>query len=169
MFSRVFQLFIIVLVSSPRIKAQDIGISARAKSFVIYDDIRHEKNFAGSGIRTHAAVSKNDCALACNRHGKCLSYNFCGRNFCFLNFDDIYSIKLGEELLNNQSDCRYFGMRRTVTPYCGERGFPVNITNDNHNGHCSISRKRVDRQWGEWETKTDEGRVLAPLISDLAN
>ena len=56
-------------------------------------------------------------------------------------------------LLTNKS-CTYYGMTINSKPICSEDGIWVNIQNDNTSELCDVSKKRVDSQWGSWESET---------------
>ena len=85
---------------------RDYTLSTRARSSVKYDDIRLGKKLVGSLIQTHAFQSHRGCALACNQNNRCLSYNFCGRQICQLNSEDVFSTKCGEQILQDDQRCR---------------------------------------------------------------
>ena len=51
--------------------------------------------------------------------------------------------------------CMYTGMKKDVIPFCQEGKSVISIQNNDNNGDCQISLKRVDREWTQW-SQTDE-------------
>ena len=102
---------------------------------------------------TKTTPSKTKCALECNEHEQCRSFNFCGGQICELNKEDVYSTQEGEAILQNYDNCEYFGMKKTSSPICSKTsGNLVDIqTEDKNSSVCPSSAKSVDTVWGPWE------------------
>ena len=113
-------------------------------------DVKRGKRLVESRI-TRGKKSIHYCALACNKHPSCLSFNFCGRRTCELNKEDIFSTTNGNQNLKDDASCRYVGMAKLDHPMCKERGEDKDIQDDIHEGTCAINGKRVDAEWGEWK------------------
>ena len=119
-----------------------------------YEDV-HLGNKLAEGVTTsYELPSKTKCADACNRHLYCRSFNFCGANICELNVEDIYSIQDGENQLTMDATCIYFGIRKEAFPVCENNGVFMSILKSTDRGRCEIFRRRVDREWGPWETSS---------------
>ena len=96
---------------------------------------------------------QNQCAMTCNRSPVCRSFNFCGRTLCDLHTDDVYSTEMGEAILQEDSNCIYVSMEKDESPVCQEGGRVVDIRSDVMFKFCRIKDKRVDKEWGEWESE----------------
>ena len=122
---------------------------------VPFEDVREGKRFENDGslLATKSFATQPECALRCNRHAKCRSFNVCSNHICQLNLDDIFSTVAKDALLKKDEYCYYVGMKKTSFPNCQTRGEPVSIREDNDNaqGACEINLKRVDKQWTNWE------------------
>ena len=115
-----------------------------------FQDVRFNKRLTWHDTRNETSNSKGKCALACNKNDDCRSFNFCGNNSCELNDEDVYSTSKGAEILEEDKNCIYFGMRRESVPLCQHNGTFANITNDEmSSGVCKINKKRVDRKLGK--------------------
>ena len=96
--------------------------------------------------------SEPKCALECNRHDQCRSFNFCGATTCEMNREDVFSTERGEAILQDDENCCYFGMKRTSKPICHEQGTKVDIQTDEALSECQVSLKRIDAEWAPWQT-----------------
>ena len=121
----------------------------------VYEDVRENQRFAGTWTKTINVDCQNGCALFCNRDATCRSFTCCGRNTCFLHRDDIFSTEEEEASLSSSFGCRYFAMERSDSPTCKEGETFIKIQEDNHQGYCQISSKRVDGEWTIWEHTED--------------
>ena len=92
------------------------------------------------------------CALECNKQDECRSFTFCGPDLCNLFKDDVHSTIQGSLILHDNLTCTYYGMEKSVKPTCMLQDLFIDIQNENASGHCSISKKRVDAQWGSWNS-----------------
>ena len=126
-----------------------------ATSMVHFSDVRTKKKLSGAIFAKETGFSVTQCALKCNRIFKCLSFNVRGRSVCELNEADVFSVGVkNQHLLEDSIGVAYFGMARDSIPACRERGFQQNIRDDSV-GICLINGKRVDREWSEWEQKSN--------------
>ena len=98
-----------------------------AASAAAYEEFQPGKKLVNHEILSLRTGSANMCSQACNRETFCLSFNFCDNFFCQLNSQDIFSTELGEDLLQDDSSCSYFGMGRAEVPKCKEGDSQVNI------------------------------------------
>ena len=122
----------------------------RATRSVPLMDVRKGKRLVDASIKTYMRPLES-CALTCNKHPSCLSFNFCGRSTCELNNEDVFSTINSDQNLKADASCRYVGMAKLDRPMCKELGEYKNIQNDADRGTCVIKEKRVDAEWGEWE------------------
>ena len=116
-----------------------------------YEDIRIGKRISGSGPQLEGVKSRAKCDVACSKNEKCLSFIFCGDSTCYLNEEDVFSTENGDEILEDDETCLYFGMQKESVPVCRRNGIFADIRNDDNSGACKLAHKRVDQQWGEWE------------------
>ena len=131
----------------------------KAERSLEFADLRPGKYLSGSLIKTSFIVNKNRCSMECTREPICRSFNFCGRQKCELNRDDVFSIELqNQELLETRENCAYHGMKREHIPECDEQTLAKNIQ-DPSPGFCQIGGKRVDREWSSWEEKINSSSV----------
>ena len=119
-----------------------------------YEDVHLGKKLAEGIIASYELPSKTKCAVACNRHHSCRSFNFCDPQICELNEQDIHSIQDGENQLTTDASCTYFGIKKEAIPICENNGAFMSILRSSDRGRCEIFRKRVDREWGPWETSS---------------
>ena len=119
-----------------------------------YEDVHLGKKLAEGIIVSYELPSKTKCAVACNRHGYCRSFNFCDPQICELNEQDIYSIQEGENQLTTDASCTYFGIKKEAIPICENNGVFMSILKSSDRGRCEIFRKRIDREWGPCETSS---------------
>ena len=115
-----------------------------------FEETIEGKKLLGINLGTHLSTTNAKCALICNKNELCRSFNFCGTEICELNKEDVYSTQSGETILQNASECSYFGMRRSSKPLCKEKGNFIDIKEDERLGGCRIHGKRVDREWSQW-------------------
>ena len=118
-------------------------------------DFAEGKRFSGGIISTIKTPSSRYCGMRCARHPECRSFNLCSQLYCDLNFDDIYSVPNGTDLLQDSPKCAYHGMQREDHPICFEEGQQKQMQ-DNNLGVCQIGLKRVDREWTQGECKTQQ-------------
>ena len=119
---------------------------------VVFEDHQSGKRLTGSLLESEVGLNENKCALACNRHLKCRSFNFCSSFKCQLNSEDAFSVSSNfTSLLLDDPLCSYHGMLRDHVPECIEDGKSKNIRNDFYTGSCQINEKRVDEVFGPWE------------------
>ena len=128
----------------------------RATRSVPLMDVRKGKRLVDASIKTYMRPLES-CALTCNKHPSCLSFNFCGRSTCELNNEDVFSTINSDQNLKADASCRYVGMAKLDRPMCKELGKYKHIQDDANAGTCAINGKRVDAEWGEW--KVDEPSV----------
>ena len=115
-----------------------------------YDEIRTSKRSSAEFVlNTQNRKSPSKCALDCNKNASCLSFNFCDVNLCELSYEDIHSTERGEQILNPNDSCIYFGMKKDAIPLCQQMGTFVDIKTDTEK--CRNSYKRVNTEWGAWE------------------
>ena len=126
-----------------------------ATSMLQFSDVRPRKTLSGSVFKTKCGLSVVQCALECNHNFQCLSFNFRGRSVCELSEADVFSIGVkNQHLLIDEIGVVYYGMERDSVPACKETGYQRNIGEDSA-GICRINGKRVDREWSEWEQKSN--------------
>ena len=141
------RLIICQLTASPIFCAT---MSPKTAHSTVYEDIRAGKKIPYDPILLKPETSSVKCALACTKHEKCRSFNFCEDKTCELNRDDVYSTQEGEGILTESGSCSYFGIKREKAPICLNRGKFVSILKETDRGRCEIFRKRVDREWAPW-------------------
>ena len=142
------KLFIIYLLIYQNAKSL-VPVAVRS---VVFEDHQNGKRLTGSLLESEVGLNENKCALACNRHLKCRSFNFCSSFKCQLNSEDAFSVGSNfTSLLLDDPLCKYHGMLRDHVPECIEDGKSKNIRNDFHPGSCQINKKRVDEVFGPWE------------------
>ena len=116
----------------------------------VFDEYREAKMFTGITLTSSVLPSRTKCGIACNKHNECMSFNFCHDGTCELKSQDIYSFQGAENSLQNDNNCKYFGMSKLSSPKCAKNGHYDDIQDDANSGDCNM--KRVDREWGSWET-----------------
>ena len=143
----------ISILCCPQIVKLEQAVDTSAERLSDFDDSRNQTRLVGSQVLIHSIrlPSRALCAGACSKNPSCLSINFCNRETCDLNREDIYSTMEGATLLKKTLDCKYLGMRQNTKPFCMEMGSEKDIRDDLNPGKCKINNKRVDREWGEWE------------------
>ena len=119
--------------------------------------VGYEDTFTTQCLLDHAPVRKKvrnqaHCALLCNRNQACRSFNYYLSRLCQLNSADVFAVT---NMLTFETDCEcsYVGMKANEEPKCFEKGVQANISNDVNTGRCQINKKRVDGEWGSWETE----------------
>ena len=129
------------------------------RSTAFEDPINGKRLDAGKVIETRQEASSTKCALACSKNDDCLSFGFCGETSCELYNEDIFSTEHGENILEEDANCKYSGMKKESKPICQQDGVFADIQGDDGKSEfCLISGKRVDTVWGQWggeETKYD--------------
>ena len=121
------------------------------RSTAFEDPINGKRLDAGKVIETRQEASSTKCTLACSKNDDCLSFGFCGENACELYNEDIFSTKYGENIIEEDLSCKYFGMKKDSKPICQQDGVFAHIQSDDGNSEfCLISGKRVDTVWGQW-------------------
>ena len=141
-------------------------IFPKCERLVSYDQVMNHKLFPGSMIGNYEMKTSSGCAMICGRIPECLSFNFCGRVSCLLSSEDLFSLGKNESFLEDNAECKYWGMKRESFPVCKENGDLKNITNDEDPGICEINGKRVDSPMVldqihtdfEWKVFPDENR-----------
>ena len=127
------------------------GNSNTFRSTAFEDPINEKRLDVGKAIGTRQESSRTKCALACSKNDDCLSFGFCGENSCELYNEDIFSTEYGENILEEDLSCKYFGMKTESKPICQQDGVFADIQSDDGNSEfCPISGKRVDTVWGQW-------------------
>ena len=119
-----------------------------------FEEIRNEKRLIGGRTTTMPAnTTQSKCAIACNNRADCRSFNYCENQKCELNQEDVYSTLDGEEILQEDASCKYFGMKKNFVPKCFRNGSSVDIQREvSRPGRgCQRSQKRVDREWSPLE------------------
>ena len=128
------------------------------RSTAFEDPINGKRLDAGKVIETRQEASRTKCALACSKNDDCLSFGFCGETSCELYNEDIFSTELGENILEEDANCKYFGMKKESKPVCQQDGVFADIQKNDNDERCQIAGKRVDEGWGPWvNTKIDDG------------
>ena len=125
-----------------------------SRSTAFEDPINEKRLDAGKVIETQQESSRTKCALACSKNDDCLSFGFCGKTYCKLYSEDIFSTEYGENILEEDANCKYYGMKRESEPICQQDGVFADIQSDDGNSTgCLIGGKRVDTMWGQWGGK----------------
>ena len=119
---------------------------------MLFEDIYQVKKLLSYVLLSKKMTSQTACAMLCNRHPYCLSFNYCGNLVCELNFEDIFSIQNGEKQLQDYPFCVYGGMKREHFPSFTEGESELDIQDDEWEGKCVLRHKRVDLEWGAWDT-----------------
>ena len=141
----------IVCVSFTLLAETAAGNSNTFRSTAFEDPINEKRLDAGKVIGTRQESSRTKCALACSKNDDCLSFAFCGENSCELYNEDIFSTEYGENIIEEDLSCKYFGMKKKSKPICQQDGLFADIQSDDGNSEfCPISGKRVDTEWGQW-------------------
>ena len=96
------------------------------------------------------AITK--CGVACSRDELCRSFNLCDDTRCQLSYEDVFSTQKADTILETGQNCIYVGMRKHASPKCRENGIFADIQEE-ISSNCKINSKRVDREWGPWETE----------------
>ena len=121
------------------------------RSTAFENPINEKRLDAGKVIETRREASRTKCALACSKNDDCLSFGFCAETSCELYSEDIFSTEHGENILEEDANCKYFGMKKKSKPICQQDGVFADIQSDDGNStDCLIGGKRVDREWGQW-------------------
>ena len=123
----------------------------------VFDEYREAKRFTGTTLTSSVLPSRTKCGIACNKHNECISFNFCHDGTCELKSQDIYSFQGAENSLQNDNNCKYFGMSKLASPKCATNGQYDDIQDDSNSGSCNM--KRVDREWGSWKEITEINSV----------
>ena len=124
------------------------------RSTAFEDPINEKRLDAGKVIETRQEASSTKCGLACSKNDDCLSFGFCGETSCELYNEDIFSTEHLENILEEDANCNYFGMKKESKPICQQDGVFADIHSDDGNSEfCLISGKRVDTVWGQWGGK----------------
>ena len=119
---------------------------------VVFEDHQSGKRLTGSLLESEVRLNENKCALACNRHLKCRSFNFCFSLKCQLTSEDAFSVGSNfTSLLLDDPLCSYHGMLQDHRAECNEGEITKNIQYDAYPGSCQINKKRVDEVFGPWE------------------
>ena len=146
-----------------------IIINPTAQRFVTFEDVRYGKKLSGSSIHNQKAATGAICSLICGFLPKCRSFNFCGRENCQLNSDDLFSIGKNETFLDEDLNCDFWAMKRDDLPECMEMEVLKNVRNDLSPGLCEINYKRVDGKFNYKKVqsstvfrvyKVEEGSIL---------
>ena len=95
---------------------------------------------------------QNQCAMICSNSTTCRSFNYCGRTLRELQIEDVYSTEMGEAILHEDSNCIHVSMEHDDAPVCQEDGQEVDILSNVMFKFCRIKDKRVDQEWGEWQS-----------------
>ena len=141
----------IVCVSLTLLAETAAGNSNTFRSTAFEDPINEKRLDAGKVIGTRQESSRTKCALACSKNDDCLSFAFCGENSCEFYNEDIFSTEYGENILEEDLSCKYFGMKKKSKPICQQDGLFADIQNDDGNSEfCPINGKLVDTEWGQW-------------------
>ena len=99
----------------------------KAVAGAVFEDNRPGKKLVDQKNVSKKLGSLTSCSHSCNRAANCLSFNFCHNFICELNSEDVFSTELGEDLLQEDSTCTYFGMDREEMPLCKEEDNHVDI------------------------------------------
>ena len=121
----------------------------------------YQENIEGKCLNSSRSLinteekSESKCAVLCNKNSNCLSFGIrivFGGKICQLYSQDIYSRARGVKILQKDTECKYFGMKKERKPMCQQDGVFADIQNDGKTSeNCAmIRRKRVDREWGKW-------------------
>ena len=125
---------------------------------MVFDYTLQAKRIVGDLISNLTVTSATKCALACNRNKLCRSLNFCAtetRN-CQLNKEDVFSTEEGDNILQDDVNCIYYGMNRTSKPLCAANGIIHDIQNGTESSFCGrYQNKRVDAEFGNWVEFTE--------------
>ena len=140
-------LFVSVFSNLLPVEAHKILLAERSTMF---EERKENKRLKDAVVEIIYVTSKQLCSMACNSHPQCLSINFCGYNKCEKNSDDVYSTTAGVANLVDNLGCNYFGMTKKDGPDCRKNGQFVD--SNTLNDKCKISTKRINREWGPWET-----------------
>ena len=130
---------VFLLVSGPVLST----IEQLSRSIHFRDWINGQK-FTKSNFKTRQQVSKRICSLLCAKYPQCRSVNFCWKQLCELNSDDVFSIPNSEERLQGAASCQYFGMLQNDAPFCKMGETIIDIRNDSSSSICGINQKRID-------------------------
>ena len=87
----------------------------------------------------------------CSRIPKCRSFNFCARQVCVLNFDDVFSIRDPLGHLERDASCVYVGMLRNEAPKCRAQNSVLGSLSTGCLQECRIDEKPVDELWSPWK------------------
>ena len=128
----------------------EIELQEKSSQSTIYEDVRNNKRFAGSPMKTVKVGSTKECSMVCHRNPECRSFTFCQGSTCRIFRDDVLSTEEYDAKLIVDQSCKYVGMKRDEMPFCKERKSVISIQDSSNNGYCQISLKRVDREWTEW-------------------
>ena len=71
----------------------------KSRRLIEFEDVRSNAYLTGSLIKGYYGVTKRQCSLLCARVRLCRSFNFCGRQICELNQDDVFSIGIKNQNL----------------------------------------------------------------------
>ena len=116
-----------------------------------FEETREQKRLISSALDLKTNTTRQKCALACNNAATCRSFNYCETRICELHEEDIYSTQNGEGILQDDPNCKYFGMKRNFAPKCFNDGSQIDIRNTfsqiKKRRACHIHKKRVDREW----------------------
>ena len=147
------QLFIFLLCLSRSLGARILSKDLLAVRSISWEDSSMSKCFNGNVILRIRGTSIGQCALKCGSVPDCKSFNYYFAKICDLNTEDVFSIQQSTLIFVETPGCVYIGMRKQDSPSCKERLSFKSIQNDADPGVCEINRKRVDRQWTEWESE----------------
>ena len=68
-------------------KLLEFGVHSQLHERVkLFSDARPKQRLNGYEITSKVANGKKQCAVLCQRHGQCNSFNFCAERLCELNF-----------------------------------------------------------------------------------
>ena len=108
-----------------------------SQRFAPLEDFQSNVILQGTTLKVLRGLTKNQCAVSCQNHPQCLSFNFCEPLLCSLLPEDVFS---APEKLQQKKQCIYQGMNLNVAPFCTEMG----------PGKCDQEGKMRCAQWGQW-------------------
>ena len=97
--------------------------------FSASEDVHRQLRLTNATVlNTTEVTSQIECNERCLIRPRCKSANFCYREICELNEEDIFSKGVN---LESDINCVYLGMKRNFVPQCFEKGKTKDISDDN--------------------------------------
>ena len=135
------------------VPAREFPLTPFVITYVGYEDIFTSQCLIDNVSSRKKVHNQAHCALLCNRNQACRSFNYYLGRLCQLNSADVFSVTNMQTSFETDRLCSYVGMKANEEPECFEKGVQANISDDVNTGRCQINKKRVDGEWGFWETE----------------